>query len=116
MEMTWWLRNKIRAGETVSPWQHSFEQIRKFVVNYWKAAMNKKMKRTKINKPCRWSPPPLGWTKINFDSASLKGVAQLAVIIRNSIGEITKAWASEVCSDGSFATEASNVKNGFQVR
>lgn len=115
MEMTWWLRNQIRVGQKVPQWQHSFDQIRRTTSRYWKAALSRKLKRAEINRPCRWSPPPLGWIKINFDAAFSEGVTHPAVIVRDSNGTITTTWTSELMVDGPFSVEASAAHMALKI-
>lgn len=107
MEMTWWLRNKIRVGEPVSSWSHLFTKIHRSAVRYWRATLSRRLKRAQITRPCRWAPPPLGWIKINFDAAYRDGVAHPAVIVRDSHGVPVTAWTSELLVDGPFSAEAS---------
>ena len=40
-----------------------------------------------LSTPC-WSPPPLGWVKVNFDATIGAENAMVVVMARNNLGEI----------------------------
>ncbi|KAK8936556.1 putative ribonuclease H protein [Platanthera zijinensis] len=53
--------------------------------------------------PCNlensWSPPPLGWFKINYDgSVHMNNTTGIGCTIRNSAGELIAARGSNICS------------------
>lgn len=107
MEWTWWLRNRTRLGESIPTWPQCFVQVNRTTLNYWKASQTRRLKRTQINRPRRWTPPLIGWMKVNFDFAYLNGIAHPAVIIRNSDAILINTWVNETNTDGPFAVEAS---------
>ncbi|KAK9983012.1 hypothetical protein SO802_032537 [Lithocarpus litseifolius] len=41
-----------------------------------------------------WTPPPLGWVKLNVDAALSNSKSALAVVARNHLGEILFIWGS----------------------
>nr|POE60949.1 hypothetical protein CFP56_74244 [Quercus suber] len=48
--------------------------------------------------PVKWSPPPPGWLKINFDGAtfSSKGLAGLVAIVRNDKGLVMATYTQSI--------------------
>lgn len=36
----------------------------------------------------RWMPPPEGWLKVNTDASFCNGKAGLAVVVRDSLGQV----------------------------
>ncbi|XP_030931196.1 uncharacterized protein LOC115957108 [Quercus lobata] len=43
-----------------------------------------------------WTPPPLGWIKINVDAAISSNLASIAVFARNHLGAPIKTWARTI--------------------
>nr|POF26873.1 hypothetical protein CFP56_45607 [Quercus suber] len=41
----------------------------------------------------RWSPPPLGFIKLNVDAAIAQNNSALAVVAKNEHGTVLKAWS-----------------------
>ena len=78
--------SKVRMEEgTFSSWDGLIKKV-------WPNLINPPLTYSKHNKEarklCRWTPPPKGWIKLNFDGAARgnPGIAGLGVIINNEEG------------------------------
>jgi len=69
------------------------------------------LKKNKVDRAnCRWSPPPMGWGKLNFDGAARgnPGIAGIGCIINNDSGQwlAKKAMAIRPTSNSLAELEA----------
>jgi ribonuclease HI len=67
--------------------------------------------------PTTWTPPPIGFTKINFDGASKgnPGPAGYGAILRNSKGEILHLVAGFLGDNTNNVTELWSLLRGLKV-
>lgn len=93
----------------------TFDSINRTTISYWSVTRSRKMKQSRKRNTLNWSPPPLGWYKINFDAAYEEGIAHLAVVIGDANEIFIKAWVSKVNCNGLFATEASTTVVAFKL-
>lgn len=106
----WFSHNHLihQGGWTVEESVKSFErQVMDFDDASLKDAegpLNLSMAFSSIENSERWSPPPLGWLKINSDSACSNGGSTLAFVVRDNIRDVIE-MASKL-SGHSFDFEA----------
>lgn len=68
-------------------------------------------------KNCRWSPPPKGWTKLNFDGAARgnPGVAGIGCIINDESGKWLAKLAKPINPTTNNLAEFAALEEGLQV-
>ena len=96
--MIWYRRNNFRTAPPGFPLnlivQRAFEVLMKY-----QSTQPKKTVAAPTVRPCaRWSPPPIGWFKVNFDVALFQdvGQARLGVIIHDSQGLVMVSLAQNI--------------------
>jgi hypothetical protein len=65
-----------------------------------------------------WVPPPVGWTKVNFDGSFVEhtGEAGVGLIARNFKGEVVlTAWRSIARCASALKAEATSCTKSFQL-
>ncbi|XP_050255142.1 uncharacterized protein LOC126701039 [Quercus robur] len=92
----WCRRNKVRLNEPVIPLNKIADEALHYLRTYRNGHSKEKRKtpRGKI----KWSPPPSGMFKTNFDSAVFEesGEAGIGVVIRNSAGEVMASLSEKI--------------------
>ena len=97
VSLLWARRNKLRVGESVVPLAKinalAVENLQEF-----HRALTPPHPTTKLATVTRWSPPPLGWVKVNFNGATFKekNFAGLGGIIRNDKGLLMAAFTQTI--------------------
>ena len=95
--LIWARRNQIRVGDKVLPIEKinftTLENLQEFQL-----ASSTPHHAPPTFKPAKWSPPPPGWMKVNFDGAtfSSKGLAGLGAIIRNDQVLVMAAYTHSI--------------------
>lgn len=103
-EQMWMTRNRIRLGGNLPDW-HSFgASILKLSQSYWEAGLSRTVGRRRVVR-VRWTPPPLGDLKLNFDVSLIDKSAISAIILRNHYGVLKGAWINHFFSSNSFCAE-----------
>lgn len=117
MERTLWQKN--HPGGGVDPImgiaKDTFHSINRTTISYWSVTRSRKMKQSRKRNTLNWSPPPLGWYKINFDATFEEGITHLAVVIGDVNEIFIKAWVSKVNCNGLFSIEASTTGMAFKL-
>lgn len=87
----------------------------------WKNLINLlliyKKKNKEARKNYRWSPPPLGWTKLNFDGASRGNldIAGISCIINNALGKWIARRAKPLEPTTNNLVELEALREGLQI-
>ena len=95
--MIWSRQNHIRVGEVAIP----VGRISSMAVNNlqeFQLASSPPQRVSPTVSPSKWSPPPSGWLKVNFDGAifSSKSLAGLGAIVRNDKGLVMAAYSQTI--------------------
>ena len=95
--LIWSRRNQLRAGEASVP----IERICSMAVDNlqeFQCASSLPLCASPSVSPAKWSPPPSGWLKVNFDGATFpsKNLAGLGAIIRNNNGLVMAAFSQPI--------------------
>ena len=66
---------------------------------------------------CRWIPPPIGWTKLNFDGASRGNLGTIGIgcIINNDSGNWIAKRAKSIRSTTNNLAELKALQEGIQI-
>ena len=102
----YWYRNQLRLGECEHLWDDLQTSIFCSANDYWKAARSRQIKKPGSNSLLEWSPPPLGWSKLNFDAAFSDNETVTACICRDSEGHIIFIWVDHRTVPYAFSAEA----------
>lgn len=89
----WSRRNKLRVGEHVAPLAKINALATDSLLEFQCAQSHPQPSVKKVISS-RWSPPPMGWAKINFDGATFKdkNLTGLGGVIRNDKGLVMAAF------------------------
>ena len=92
--LIWSQQNQLRAGEASVP----FDRICSLAVDNlqeFQRASSLPLRPSPSVSPAKWSPPPSGWLKANFDGVTFpsKNLAGLGAIIRNNNGLVMAAFS-----------------------
>ena len=92
--LIWSQQNQLRAGEASVP----FDRICSLAVDNlqeFQRASSLPLRPSPSVSPAKWSPPPSGWLKANFDGVTFpsKNLASLGAIIRNNNGLVMAAFS-----------------------
>nr|POF19212.1 putative ribonuclease h protein [Quercus suber] len=89
----WSRRNKLRVGDHVAPLAKINALAADSLLEF-QCAQSPPQPSVKKVISSRWSPPPMGWAKINFDGATFKdkNLAGLGGVIRNDKGLVMAAF------------------------
>ena len=99
----WMVRNKARVeGSKSVPIDISRQIFRVFL----KHKQAWKEKNEKPSKDVVWSPPTKSWIKLNFDAAIREEKTTVAVVGRDSVGNLLVAWSEHFESGNSLLGEA----------
>ena len=99
----WMARNKARVeGSKSDPTVLSKQIFRVFMEH--KDAWKEKNERP--SKDVVWSPPPKSWIKFNFDAAIRDEKTTVAVVGRDTAGNLVLAWSKQFESGNSLLGEA----------
>nr|POE67813.1 putative ribonuclease h protein [Quercus suber] len=93
----WTRRNKLRVGESVVPLAKIVGLATESLLEFQRAQPSS-LSSPKPVSSSKWSPPPVGWVKINFDGATFgsKNLAGLGGVIRNDKGLILAAFTHTI--------------------
>ena len=95
--LIWSWRNQHRASEASVPIRRicsmAVDNLQEF-----QRASSFPLRASPSVSPAKWSPPPSGWLKVNFDGATFpsKNLAGLGAIIRNDNGLIMAAFSQPI--------------------
>lgn len=109
------MRNKVRHGATTPNWESFSNQVNCMCTKYLEAGKQRKSRFKKNKPPARWSPPPLGEYKLNFDISLLDNQAIAAIVLRNHHGVLVEAWINHLFSSNSFCAEMEVVIQAFKI-
>nr|POE78573.1 putative ribonuclease h protein [Quercus suber] len=93
----WTRRNKLRVGECVVPLEKIVGLATDSLLEFQRAQSSPQSSPKSVSSS-RWSPPPLGWAKVNFNGAMFKdkNLAGLGGVIRNDKGLIMAAFTHTI--------------------
>nr|POE77153.1 putative ribonuclease h protein [Quercus suber] len=96
--LIWLRRNQLRVGVTAIPVSQISAMAVDNLLEFRLASPPPPPRAAPIIRTVKWSPPPPGWLKINFDGAifSSKGLAGLGAIIRNDKGLVMAAYTQSI--------------------
>ncbi|KAL0011121.1 hypothetical protein SO802_006229 [Lithocarpus litseifolius] len=97
ISLLWTRRNKLRVGESVPPLAN-INALAADSLQEFHRAQSSPIPTAKPVIHTRWSPPPAGWVKVNFDEATFKesNLAGLGGVIRNDRGLIMAAFTQTI--------------------
>ncbi|KAL0007666.1 hypothetical protein SO802_009168 [Lithocarpus litseifolius] len=101
----WSLRNQVLYQEAQVDIPKSTQSVQHKFLEYSKLLVGKQPNVAPAC-PTTWSPPPLGWIKVNVDAAISSSHVALGVIARNHKGDVIKAWARCIPICSSLQVEA----------
>ncbi|KAK9994590.1 hypothetical protein SO802_024293 [Lithocarpus litseifolius] len=101
----WSLRNQVLYQEAQVDIPKSTQSVQHKFLEYSKLLVGKQPNVAPAC-PTTWSPPPLGWIKVNVDAAISSSHAALGVIARNHKGDVIKAWGRCIPICSSLQAEA----------
>ena len=95
--LIWSQQNQLRVGEASVP----FDRICSLAVDNlqeFQRASSLPLRPSPSVSPAKWSPPPSGWLKANFDGVTFpsKNLAGLGAIIRNNNGLVMAAFSQPI--------------------
>nr|POF00563.1 putative ribonuclease h protein [Quercus suber] len=95
--LIWTRRNQLRVGESTAPVDRICSLAMDNLQDFQRASPPP-LRSSRSVRPAKWSPPPPGWFKINFDGAtfSSKSLVGLGVIIRNDKGLVMAAYTQSI--------------------
>ena len=93
----WIRRNKLRVGDCVAPLVKIVGLATDCLLEF-QSAQSSPQPHSKPVLASRWSPPPPGWVKINFDGATFndRNLAGLAGVIRNDRGLVMATFTQTI--------------------
>ena len=93
----WTRRNKLRVGEEMAPLSKIVGLATDSLLEFQRA-LSFPHPASRLIISNRWTPPPLGWMKVNFDGATFKerNLAGLGGVIRNDNGLIMAAFTQTI--------------------
>lgn len=93
MDMTWFSHNRVVFDKVEINPKELLISIEKLSLEHLNSCYNHFRPVEAPPKPI-WTPPHLGWVKINFDAAIRNSFSVLATIVRDPAGNFLFAWTS----------------------
>ena len=96
--MIWYRRNNFRTAPPGFPLNLIVQRAFEVLMKYQSTQPKKTVAAPTVRPRARWSPPPIGWFKANFDVALFQDVGQagLGVIIHDSQGLVMVSLAQNI--------------------
>ena len=92
-DQIWMTRNKARLEGIKTSLKKVARQVNKSYEEHKNAWRNQS---TKPPKDSSWTPPPLNWIKLNFDTAIREDKSSVAVVARDQRGNLLAAWTKQL--------------------